>query len=76
MKLIFSKNEMIEAIKAEANARYDEGHGWQVFVECYSDEELLEFVKNCRTVRGALALAKKIASIRTERCQEAQNEIF
>ncbi len=67
---------MADAIKAEAEKRYNEGYGWQVFVECYSPAELLEFVAECKTVKEALKLAKDIAQIHTERCQAACAESF
>jgi len=71
-----TKQEMADAVKAKAEACYNEGHGWQVFVECYENAELLEFVKDCESIEDAIALATSIAQIRTERCQDACAEAF
>lgn len=65
-----------QAVKAEANRRYNEGHGWQVFVECYTDEELTEEFGRCRTVAGALKKAVRLARLRTEHHDEIAATAF
>ena len=64
------------AVKAHAEAHYEESFGWQEFVECYTNSELEEFVADCATVEEAVAMATTIAGIRTERCEDAQKEVF
>lgn len=64
------------AVKAHSEAHYADSYGWQEFVECYTDSELEEFVADCATVEDAIAMATTIAEIRTERCEDAQKEVF
>lgn len=71
-----TKEEMADAVTALAEANYATGHGWQVFVECYSRQEMLEFVADCDSLEYAISLATKVADIRTERCEDARAEIF
>ena len=71
-----TKQDMANAVKALAEKRYNKSHGFQVFVECYSDDELLEFVKDCKSIREALSLARTIAGIRDEQMAGAQAEVF
>jgi hypothetical protein len=57
---------LVNAIKAHAKENYDTG-GWDVIVEAWSDHDLAEEVKTCRTVRGAVARVAGIASIYADR---------
>ena len=70
------KNNWIEELKKLAQENYSKGYGYQVFVECYDKSAWEEFVRDLETWSECLKMFHKIASIRTEQCQEAQNEIF
>ena len=62
---------MVEAIKVEAEKRYESGYGWQVIVECLNDEEILaQIVGQAKSVNGALRSAKRFANLLTEREEE------
>ena len=71
-----TKQEMADAVKALAEKKYAKSYGFQCFVECYTNAELLEFVKDCTSIREALSLARTIASIRDEQMAGAQAEVF
>jgi len=70
------KNKWIEQLKQLSQEKYNEGYGYQVYVESYTDNEWSHFVSDLETWEETLEMFHTIASIRTEQCQEAQNEIF
>lgn len=70
-----TKNEMIAAVKAHANANYEKG-GWDILVECWEDNEILEEIGECTTVAGAIAKCAKTLHIVDEHRREIQSEVF
>ena len=68
--------EYAASIKEYAETHYEDG-GWDTFVECYTDEELLEFCEaqlacHCDPMKMATEMAKLWA----ERDQEMAAERF
>jgi len=61
-----NKQDWIRDLKAVASQNYEQGHGWQVFIECYDTSDWLEFVEDCETYAEALeqmtAAARSITS--------------
>ena len=60
-------HQMAAAVAELAEENYHLSFGWQVFVECYTEEEMLHFVKGCRSIPEALKLAARLAAHQTER---------
>ena len=48
---------LIDAVKSHAIANY-EIDGWDIVVECYSDEDLFTIIGNARTIAGAIKRVK------------------
>ena len=48
---------LIEAVKAYAITHYEQ-NGWDIVVECYSNEDILAVIGNARTVAGAIRRVK------------------
>lgn len=65
-----------DEIEAWASGRYDNGYGYQVFVEAFDEVDYQEAFGGCRTLRDALALAQSMAEDWTEQYEAAQAEIF
>jgi len=61
---------LVEQVKAHALEHYNDG-GWDVLVECWSDEELAEVVGKKRTLRSALAEFAPLVSVWAERQADA-----
>ena len=70
-----TKQELVEAVKAHALEHYQDG-GWDVIVECYTDEEIAAEIGKARTVKGALAKFKDSVSIWADREADAINSAF
>lgn len=51
---------LVEAVRDFAILHYEVG-GWDVVVECWSDYDIYEEVKNCRTEKGAITKVAKAA---------------
>lgn len=62
--------ELIEQIRAHALANYEAG-GWDVLVECWSDEDIAEQIGKARTLRGALAKLADVIAIYSDRQADA-----
>jgi len=65
-------NELVEAVKRHAEANYD--RGWDVIVECYTDEEIAEVIGRSRKLPAILRKFLQIVDLRQERLQEARAE--
>jgi hypothetical protein len=64
-----------DAVKAFALANY-EIDGWDIVIECYSDTEILEIIKNCRTENGAIKMVRAHIKPRADYRAEIQAEAF
>ena len=49
---------LIAAVRAYARRNY-ERDGWDVLVECYSDDDILEIIGKARTFEGAIAKLRR-----------------
>ena len=70
------KSNWIEQLKNLAEENYNKGYGYQVYVECYAKDDWEKFIGDLGTWEEVLEMFHTIADIRTEQCQEAQNEVF
>jgi hypothetical protein len=61
---------------AISNSFFHETCGWDYVVECWSDEEILEVTKNCRTAAGAIKKVGQVVGARDSYRKEIQAEAF
>ena len=73
MKLTPKRREMIAKVRAHATENYSSG--WDVVVECYTDEEIAEVIGRARTTIGAIAKFAPIIEVRADRQAEADYQI-
>lgn len=66
------KTEWIQKLKVLAEERYERGYGWQVYIECYAQEDWERLIDGCRTYSDARKKATLIARVLTEQYEEAQ----
>lgn len=73
---------LVEAVKAHAMAHYNDG-GWDVIVECYTDEEIVEifeidrrFGTEIATVEQAIASVTSPVEVWADRQADARNSAF
>jgi hypothetical protein len=48
--------EMVKGVREHALANYEKG--WDVVIECMTDADILEEIRGCRTVAGAIKKVK------------------
>lgn len=70
-------SELVEFIKAYALAHYEDG-GWDVIVECWTDDEILsELVeRSAESVAGAIFIFRQKAEIYADGQADARNSAF
>ena len=51
-------NELIAAVRAVAFANYNKD-GWDILVECWSDEEILEVIDGTKTSKASIAACRR-----------------
>ncbi len=66
-----TKEEMVKAIRAHARENYN--NGWDVLVECYSDQEILSDIGD-KTLEKAILDYDKIFQVIKERNEEFMME--
>jgi hypothetical protein len=66
---------VIDRVKAHALANYDKG-GWDVIVKCWSDEQIYEATKTCRTISGAVRELFGVVSVYADQQADAVNSAF
>ena len=70
-----TKQEMIDSVKAYAEANYSRD-GWDVIVEAYTDEEILRRINHCETTAKAISTMRKIAKAHKSYGDDIRSESF
>ena len=66
---------MIKAVKQYAMEHYEE-EGWDYIVECYSDEDILDIIKDSTTEADAIEAVRQDIAPRAQMRDEVRAEIF
>ena len=66
---------MIKAVKQYAMEHYEE-EGWDYIVECYSDEDILDIIKDSATEADAIEAVRQDIAPRAQMRDEVRAEIF
>ena len=66
---------LIEEVKAEALRRYTHG-GWDVIVECYTDEMIAKVIGKATTLKGAVRKMHSVVDVYAEQQADARNSAF
>jgi hypothetical protein len=66
----------VQLVKALAEKRYDQSYGYQVIVECYTEDELAETFGGFKTGTEAVSLMEDLVSIRNEQYAAARADAF
>ena len=66
---------LVEAVKAHALANYEK-QGWDIVIECYSDDDIAEIIKTARTPAGAIKMVRAEIKPRADYRDEVRSEIF
>lgn len=70
-----ARRALIAAVKRYATDHYTDG-GWDVIVECFTDEELDVAIGKATTLRGALYKLRAPVSVWADRQADAMNSAF
>lgn len=71
-----TEHEIIDAIRSLASKNYDKGHGWQMIIECLSDEEILDHAGDVLDMKEAIRNITAFVEIQDERYDEIMSETF
>lgn len=66
------RTEIIKDVREHAWKNY-EGGGWDILVECWSDEDILQNMGNATTARDAIWAIAKVLQTLDEHRQEIQS---
>lgn len=70
-----ARRELIREVKRYANDHYADG-GWDVIVECFTDEELNKAIGRATTLRGAIHKLRASVNVWADRQADAMNSEF
>lgn len=62
--------DIINEIRALAGANYDKGYGWQIIVECMSDDDILAQCGDTHDMKVALRNISDFVEIQSEHYDE------
>lgn len=68
-------NDLVGAVKDYANKHYNDG-GWDVVVECWSNEQIAKCIADSTTKEEAIAAVQNIVDVYAERQAAAKNSAF
>ena len=68
-------NEMIAAVRAHAEAHYEEG-GWDILVECMDNDEIFSDIGNAQTIEEAITNVGKVLGICDDHRKDVQATAF
>ena len=69
------KQELVQAVKAYAHDHYNDG-GWDVIVECWTDDEIAEQIGRTTSLAGALKKFAWLVDVWADRQADAVNSAF
>ena len=67
--------DLVAAIKAYALKHYSDG-GWDVIVECWSDEDIAQTIGDATSIRDARARMMRVVDVYADRQADARNSAF
>lgn len=67
--MIFKTQKMVEAVKAHALANYEK-NGWDMIVECWTDQRIADAITGQRTERAAINAVAKDAKLWADQQRE------
>ncbi len=67
--------DLIKAVREHAKANY-ESDGWDILVECYSDDDIRDIIGGAKTIKGAIRNAGFYLRRMDDRRKDVQGEIF
>lgn len=70
-----SKSNLVEAVKEFAIRHYSED-GWDIIVECYSDNEIKNIIGKARTEQGAIKKVREANSAYSAYRDEIRSTAF
>ena len=68
----YTRPDLVEAVKAHAQERYEKRGGWDIIIECLSDGEIEDLIKGCTTKKAAIAKVKAHADLLDDRRRDIQ----
>jgi hypothetical protein len=76
MPFTFSdRTKLIDQVKEHALRHYNDG-GWDVIVECKTDDELSELIEGATTLPEALGMLEPLIDVWADRQADAKNSAF
>ena len=66
---------LIDAVKAFACSNYEKD-GWDILVECYSDDDIAELIGNRKTIDSAIKACRKDVKERDSWRKEIEATVF
>jgi len=66
------EHTIIAAVRALASEKYESGYGWQVIVECMSDEEILMECGDTHDLKTALRNIQDFVEIQSDHYDEIE----
>jgi len=74
MKEKTQQQHRFDAFMDLAKENYSKSMGWSVFTECFSENEIIDFVSGIDSVSGVTQLMEDLASIWDDRYHNARVE--
>ena len=70
--------ELVQKVRSHAIERYNDSYGWSEIVECWTEQEIVEELKEQEidTKEAAINHFTEIANIRTEYAEEIQSTVW
>jgi len=75
MVLFMDTKDLIKAVRAHANANYENG-GWDILVECMDDEEIARDIGTATTPAQAIKNVGRSLKICDDHRKDIQTEAF
>lgn len=75
MSINLQQKEWCDRVRKHALEHYNED-GWDVLVECWDDEAIMNAAGVCRNYEQFLANVREICSVMDDRRRDVQGEVF
>lgn len=70
-----TQEELIKGVRKYANDNYG-SEGWDFVAECWDDDAILQYAKECATLEEAIARIEEVCSLQDEMREEIESTIW
>lgn len=67
--------ERTQKVREHAQANYNQ-EGWDIVIECWTDQDIAEAIRNCKTVKQSIKEVGRVVGAQDEQRKDIESTIW